>query len=146
MNELIRYGLIFLFFLKAFGLDYGIDKTLELKKDEVFKAVIKDTSNEQTKEITLYWTLYANKGLVINMRFNHFPYQFILYTDHARNTYNLKVFEEKFSSNSTLSLVFKGFKEDKATLRLLALMPLVFSPKRALRNLHARKTTQSHSK
>ncbi|BAW40561.1 putative uncharacterized protein [Helicobacter pylori] len=129
MNELIRYGLIFLLFLKAFGLDYGIDKTLELKKDEVFKATIKDTSNEQTKEITLYWTLYANKGLVINMRFNHFPCQFILYTDHARNTYNLKVFEEKFSSNSTLSLVFKGFKEDKAALRLLALMPLVFFPK-----------------
>ncbi|MCQ2890455.1 hypothetical protein JT208_01060 [Helicobacter pylori] len=130
MNELIiRYGLIFLFFLKAFGLDYGIDKTLELKKDEIFKAIIKDTSDEQTKEITFYWTLYANKGLVINMRFNHFPYQFILYTDHARNTYNLKVFEEKFSSNSTLSLVFKDFKEDKATLRFLALMPLVFSPK-----------------
>ncbi|MCQ2690269.1 hypothetical protein JT071_06980 [Helicobacter pylori] len=129
MNELIRYGLIFLVFLKAFGLDYGIDTPLELKKAEAFRAVIKDTSNEQTKEITLYWTLYANKGLVINMRFNHFPYQFILYTDHARNTYNLKVFEKNFSSNSVLSLVFKDFKEDKATLRFLAPMPLIFSPK-----------------
>lgn len=113
MNELIRYGLIFLFFLEAFGLDYGIDRTLELKKDEVFKAIIKDTSNEQTKEITLYWTLYANKGLVINMRFNHFPYQFILYTDHARNTYNLKVLKKNFLLTALCRLCLKILKKIK---------------------------------
>lgn len=46
MNEFICYGLIFFFFLKVFGFDYGIDKMLELKKDEVFKVIIKDILNE----------------------------------------------------------------------------------------------------
>ncbi|AFI06247.1 hypothetical protein [Helicobacter cetorum] len=129
MNRVIRYGLIFLFVLRAFGLDYGIDKTLELKKDEVFKAVVEDTSSHQAKEVMLYWTLYKNKGLVVIMHFNGFPHQFVLYTDYARNTYNLKVFEENFALESHLSLVFRDFKEDKAILRLLAPMPLAFSSK-----------------
>ncbi|WP_104748801.1 hypothetical protein [Helicobacter cetorum] len=123
MSRVICCGLVLVVFaLRVFGLDYGVDTTIKLKKDEVFVGTIQDTSDNQAslKKIILYWTLYENKGLVINMHFNGFPYQFVLYKNYSLDTYNIAVFQESFAHNSHLSLVFKDFKEDKAILRLLA--------------------------
>ncbi|WP_104713506.1 hypothetical protein [Helicobacter cetorum] len=121
MNKIIGCIFMLVFALRAFALDYGIDQTLELKKDEVFIGAIQDTSAQApSKKLALYWTLYENKGLVVTMRFNNFPHQFILYADYSRNTYNIAVSQESFAHNSHLSVVFKDFKDNKATLRLLA--------------------------
>ncbi len=70
---------------------------LDLKKDEVVNATISASKDSQsiseTKNFTLRWTLYRNKGLVVLVRYDKYPYQFILYKDYMLNSWTLNLLD-----------------------------------------------------
>lgn len=76
----------------SFSLDVG------LKKDEVLVASIASTKHPQNptsahKRFTLRWTLYRNEGLVVLVRYDHYPYQFILYRQYAMDSWKLNLLD-----------------------------------------------------
>ncbi|BCZ18711.1 hypothetical protein NHP190012_03530 [Helicobacter sp. NHP19-012] len=105
-----------------------LDRTLTLKKDEVFSGKLQ--LNKFKKPLSLRWTLFKDHGLVVHLKLNHFPYQFILYKDLQRNTFRADIFkensaEQKISGNYEhpyFLVTFKNFndKEGAATLRVKA--------------------------
>jgi len=58
-----------------------------LKKDEVSTYQIFDPV--RVKNLTFRWTLYINKGLVIVLNFDGYPYQFLLYKDYNRSSFRI---------------------------------------------------------
>lgn len=113
MKLLFKIFALFFFFnflyAKVFEPSFELD--FELKKDEVLKAVVsasKDSSASvsssgsattqggaisEEKNFTLRWTLYRNKGLVVLVRYDNYPYQFILYKDYRLNSWNLNLLD-----------------------------------------------------
>ncbi|BEG56517.1 hypothetical protein NHP21005_02050 [Helicobacter sp. NHP21005] len=69
-----------------------LDRTLTLKKDEVFSGELR--LGKIKKPLSLRWTLFKDHGLVVHLNLNHFPYQFILYKDFQRNTFRADIFKE----------------------------------------------------
>ncbi|WP_233708161.1 hypothetical protein [Helicobacter bizzozeronii] len=107
-----------------------LDKTLQLKKDEVYGGELQ--LGKFKKPVFFRWTLYKDQGLVVHLNINHFPYQFILYPDFQRDSFRVAVFKERGGASSSevegdhtppfLMLSFKKFDTQKeiATLRLRA--------------------------
>lgn len=70
---------------------------LDLKKDEVVRATINASKDSQStsasKHFTLRWTLYRNEGLVVLVRYDKYPYQFVLYKDYRLNSWTLNLLD-----------------------------------------------------
>jgi len=62
---------------------------VRLKKDQKFRISI--NLNNEIKDIIFHWTLFKNGGLVTVLKYDSFPYQFVLYSDYQRESYKLKL-------------------------------------------------------
>lgn len=103
---------------------------LDLKKDEVVYATISASKDSQsmsaTKNFTLRWTLYRNQGLVVLMRYDNYPYQFILYKDYRLNSFTLNLLDPQGVNRSPkqpqLRITFMGiddpFNDEKTIAHL----------------------------
>ncbi|WP_104696306.1 hypothetical protein [Helicobacter salomonis] len=107
----------------------SLDEILELKKDQVYKGELQ--LGKFKKTLSLRWTLFKDGGLVVHLKCNDFPYQFILYPDFQRDTFRLDLFKEVVQSHTSESvdptppyfaLTFKKFDsaQDRASLRVRA--------------------------
>ncbi|WP_104705728.1 hypothetical protein [Helicobacter suis] len=102
----------------------SLNQRITLKKDQTFSGTLQ--LQKFKKPLSVRWTLYKDKGLVVHLHFNQFPYQFILYKDFQRNSFRKEIFKEKQISTDKTPLffliTFKNFdnKEESATLYLRA--------------------------
>ncbi len=102
----------------------SLNQRITLKKDQTFSGTLQ--LQKFKKPLSVRWTLYKDKGLVVHLHFNQFPYQFILYKDFQRNSFRKEIFkEEQISTDKTplfFLITFKNFdnKEESATLYLRA--------------------------
>ncbi|WP_121021967.1 hypothetical protein [Helicobacter vulpis] len=107
----------------------SLDKLLNLKKDQVYKGELQ--LGKFKKPLSLRWTLFKDGGLVVHLKCNNFPYQFILYPDFQRDTFRLDLFKEAIQSHMSQSadptppyfaLTFKKFDSasQQASLRVRA--------------------------
>lgn len=62
------------------------------------------------------WSLFHNKGLVVNAKFDHFPYQYILYNDYKLNSFKIPVLvtDRSIPLDPHIVVVFDGFADNKA--------------------------------
>lgn len=92
---LLHFSIIQLCYAK--GITPTMELDLDLKKDEVVRATINASKDSQsmsaTKHFTLRWTLYRNEGLVVLVRYDKYPYQFILYKDYRLNSWTLNLLD-----------------------------------------------------
>ncbi|TLD82998.1 hypothetical protein [Helicobacter trogontum] len=115
----------------AKGIAPTIELNFDLKKDEVVYATISASKDSQSvmgvpKNFTLRWTLYRNEGLVILMRYDHYPYQFILYKDYRLNSFTLNLLDPQGVNRSPnqpqLRITFVGiddpFNDEKTIAHL----------------------------
>lgn len=108
---------------------WDIEEELSLKKDELYTQSFSLAGVE--KELSLYWTLYKNYGLVVHLRYDRFPYQFVLYTDYKRKSFTLPLSQgNDIDKNAYLLLSFKDFdeREKVARLGLFVMLPKRSSP------------------
>lgn len=92
---IILFSFTSMLFAKVNPPSFQVD--LDLKKDEVVYASIYATKDSQSsgqeKDFSLRWTLYRNEGLVVLVRYDKYPYQFILYKDYRLNSWNLNLLD-----------------------------------------------------
>ncbi|STQ86563.1 hypothetical protein LS73_003650 [Helicobacter muridarum] len=90
---------------------------IDLKKDQILKASISASKNSNgdvsnPKQFTLRWTLYRNEGLVVLVRYDNYPYQFILYKQYMTNVWKLNLLDTQGAyreiSQPYLSIKFVG--------------------------------------
>ncbi|RDU71662.1 hypothetical protein CQA66_06085 [Helicobacter aurati] len=104
---------------------------VDLKKDEVIRANIiarKDSQDDgnEAKQFTLRWTLYRNEGLVLLVRYDNYPYQFILYKQYMLNAWRLNLLDTQGVYNTInqpyLTIYFVGidnpFNDEKTVAHL----------------------------
>lgn len=92
---------------------------LDLKKDEVVYATISASKDSQNfgaaKEFIMRWTLYRNEGLVVLIRYDKYPYHFILYNDYRLNSFMLNLLDPQGINRSLeqpqLRIEFVGIDE-----------------------------------
>ncbi|WP_163534035.1 hypothetical protein [Helicobacter suis] len=111
----------------------SLDQRITLKKDQTFSGTLQLQNFK--KPLSVRWTLYKDKGLVVHLHFNQFPYQFILYKDFQRNSFRKEIFKEGqlHSTDKTplfFLITFKNFdsKEESATLHVRASKKLLWLP------------------
>ncbi|WP_104749522.1 hypothetical protein [Helicobacter cynogastricus] len=107
----------------------SLDKILDLKKDQIYRGELQ--LGKFKKPLSLRWTLFKDGGLVVLLKCNGFPYQFILYPDFQRDTFRLDLFKEVIQTQSSegidptppyFALTFKKFDihNEQASLRVRA--------------------------
>lgn len=117
VNKLLL-KLLFLFsFLYSKGFIY--EKEISLKKDQEFRLSI-ETFNI-SKNLIFKWTLFKNDGIVILLKYDHFPYQFILYKNYNLNAFKLNLDGLQGSNSSNeLKIYFKDITEPYIDSKALA--------------------------
>ncbi|WP_245945585.1 hypothetical protein [Helicobacter didelphidarum] len=144
----IYYLLMFIAFflictLHAATISPSFELDLDLKKDEVVYASIQSSKDSQgssdEKDFTLRWTLYRNEGLVVLVRYDKYPYQFILYKDYKLNGWTLNLLDTQGVNRSLnqphIKIYFIGiddpFNDEKtiAHLRIYGFGDVSFSRK-----------------
>ena len=78
------------------------------------------------KDLMLYWTLYKNYGLVVHLKYDKFPYQFVLYTDYKRKSFKIPISQgNDIDKNAYILLSFRDFdeKNKRANLALFMMLP-----------------------
>lgn len=105
LNMIVRKALLFisiLLYFSVFQICFAkvtptMELDLDLKKDEVVRATINASKDSQStsasKHFTLRWTLYRNEGLVVLVRYDKYPYQFVLYKDYRLNSWTLNLLD-----------------------------------------------------
>ncbi|CBG40520.1 hypothetical protein [Helicobacter mustelae] len=108
----------FLLFLSCVGMllsnDWNFDQEFLLKKDEVVSGRVMTSGGE--KALSLRWTLFKKDGLVLLLKYDHFPHQFILYKDLSRDRYILNL--DQSGDKNHLVLQFRGFEDRRAKIWL----------------------------
>ncbi|MDR0664999.1 MAG: hypothetical protein LBF86_05705 [Helicobacteraceae bacterium] len=99
----------FLLTINLSAIDWAHSESFSLKKDEF--AVFEVNENI----LTFRWSLFHNNGLVSLIKYDHFPYQTILYDDYKLNAIKIPV---KTSPDATpprpyIMIVFEGFDLDR---------------------------------
>ncbi|PAF53338.1 hypothetical protein BKH42_06360 [Helicobacter sp. 13S00482-2] len=96
---------------------WNTSENIILKKDEVYSGIL--YQGYLKKPLFFRWTLYKNKGLVVYLNYDKFPYQFILYRDYQRESFKLELSQKDVGNDfSYLYLSFKDFDEKKNTASL----------------------------
>ncbi len=91
---------------------------ITLKKDQEF--TIKLNLNTESKNIVFHWTLYKNSGLVVVLKYDGFVKQFVLYKDHQRESYKLKLLRANgaYEEAPFMLLSFKEYERKNKTATL----------------------------
>ncbi|MDR0747430.1 MAG: hypothetical protein LBE89_06010 [Helicobacteraceae bacterium] len=114
-------GIFFLFAVCTglFSIDssyWSFNEQFSIKKDQF--AVF----NVDDNFLTVRWSLYHNSGLVIAIKYDHFPYQTILYNDYRQNSIKIpaKTNRTVIPPAPYMTIAFEGFDAEKkeANLRL----------------------------
>ena len=109
--------IFFIFSLAAMDADYwSHNEPFSLKKDEFIAF------NVNNNPFTIRWSLFHNKGLVTHIKYDHFPYQALLYDDYKLNAVKIpiKTNETVVPPLPYIMVVFEGFDTEKnhANMRL----------------------------
>ncbi len=110
-------------FLWAMPGDYWAhEEPFELRKDQFASWEVDD------RILSIRWSLFHNRGLVVHLKYDHFPVQNILYENYKRNSMRIRLKTQPpvRPPEPYARLVFEGFdlQEQTAQLRLYLFDPL----------------------
>ncbi len=89
--------------------EWNYTQEVTLSKDQTQSVFVREGS--VLKLLTFRWTLYAGDGLVMHLNYNDQASQFILYKEHKKDAYKIRLLPKKsvYKRVAYLYLVFKKF-------------------------------------
>ncbi|MDR1911362.1 MAG: hypothetical protein LBQ52_03320 [Helicobacteraceae bacterium] len=101
--------ILFAFFVNLFAIDWAYSEPFSLRKDEFAVFEI------DNRVLTFRWSLFHNKGLVCLIKYDHFPYQTILYDDYKLNAIKIPVKTNRTTPPPLpyMTIVFESFDSDR---------------------------------
>jgi hypothetical protein len=114
--------LVILFSLYADAFTWDYQHSFQLKKDEVAHIEVIRRVDDSKRDLTLRWTLYQNERLVLLVKYDTFPTQYILQKEYKRNSIRIALRDDysEASQRCFLILSFKSFDEGKKVALLEA--------------------------
>jgi hypothetical protein len=111
-------SLLIPFYLFGFSWDYTHE--FSLKKDEVGVVRVTNRYDESVRDILIHWTLYVDKRLVLLIKYDSFPTQYIIKKEYKRNSIKIDLRDDYKNpfTRSYLLLTFKDFRDEKAILNV----------------------------
>ncbi len=115
----------FILFLSSFlwGIDWDYTHLFVLKKDQIAKVkIFKSDGSKLSGDLRFRWTLFVNEGLVLLVKYEGFPTQYVLYKKYQRDS--IRIWIKKKPSKewlaSYLLIQFSDFdlKKDLAFLKV----------------------------
>jgi len=105
--------LVFLFLFLNANASWSFSDEFSLKKDEFVLYKINE------KDLLFRWTLFHNDGLVFILKYDHFPYQGILYQNHKLNSFRLKTTSQNVTGKERpfCDIVFLSCEKDKSSCK-----------------------------
>ena len=110
--------LFFSSLLCAFQWDYSHD--FFLKKDEVGVIEVTKREDQSKRLLHLRWTLFENKRLVVLVKYDDFPTQYVLQKEYKRNSIKITLRDDYSDSfkRTFLIIKFDDFATKKKTAHL----------------------------
>jgi hypothetical protein len=110
-----KFFLVTLFSLYATAFSWDYQHNFQLKKDQVAHIEVIKRVDESKRDLTLRWTLYQNERLVLLVKYDGFPTQYILQKEYKRNSIRIALRDDysEESQRCFLLLRFKSFDEGK---------------------------------
>jgi len=116
-------------FVFAFKWEYTHD--FVLKKDELGLIEVIKREDSKKRVLSVRWTLYQNERLVLLVKYDGFPTQYIIQKEYKRNSIKITLRDDysEGSKRCYLILKFEDFHEDKKTALIQA---FVTDPKKRI--------------
>ncbi len=102
-------------FIFAFKWDYAHD--FVLKKDEVGVVEVTKREDRTKRLLELRWTLFTNERLVLLVKYDGFPTQYILQKEYKRNSIKITLRDDYHDAFNRAFLVLKFDDFDEAKKR-----------------------------
>jgi hypothetical protein len=114
----------------ATGIKYDATHTFLLKKDKVALIEYEKRDKSQKSIISFRWTLFTNNQLVLLVKKDNFPSQYILHKRYKLNRIKIYLRDDykEIYNRSYLVLEFKDFSKKEATI-----LAKIIDPKREFR-------------
>ncbi len=110
---------------------FDYKKVYSLKKDEVAKILVTKRDTKEVQEVRFRWTLYSDKKLVLLVKYDDFPTQYLLQKEYKRNSIRIYLRDDyqNIFKRAYLVLNFVSFDEGKDIATINA---MVSDPNREL--------------
>ncbi len=115
--------------LVAFKWDFS--HNFVLTKDAVGKIEVKKKQDASVRVVTLRWTLYQNERLVLLIKYDGFPTQYILQKKYKRDSIKIAL-RDDYHERSKRSYLILSFKDFNAKNRSALLKAFVTDPQKSL--------------
>ncbi len=117
--------------LLLWSFQFDDTKSYSLKKDQVAKISVTKRSNRDRQQLLFRWTLYSDKRLVLLVKYDNFPTQYLLQRDYKRNSIRIYLRDDYQHSYKRAYLVlrFADFDEKKEEAKIEA---FVYDPDKVL--------------
>ncbi len=111
---MIKYIALSLLTLSLYGFSWDYMHSFTLKKDKIayIKVLKRDDSSERLLQFR--WTLYQNKRLVLLVKYDDFPSQYILQKEYKRNSIKIALRDDYHDGFKRAYLVLTFAKFDDA--------------------------------
>ncbi len=126
-----RVFFILLFAVSLWAIEWEYTYTFRLKKDETAKILVHKNFEKPSKlsgVMEFRWTLYKNEGLVLLLKYEGFPHQYVLYRKNDRDFIKVSISKKPSKEwlESYLLMKFEDFDEKRyiATLSVFIRSPL----------------------
>lgn len=117
--------------LSVFAFKWEYTHDFVLKKDEVGMIEVIKREDSTKRVLHVRWTLHQNERLVVLVKYDGFPTQYILQKEYKRNSIRITLRDDysEGSKRCFLILKFDDFNEDKKTALIQA---FVTDPKKRI--------------
>ena len=114
-------------FAYAFSWDYSHD--FVVKKDEVAVVSVIKREDRSKRLLTLRWTLFQNERLVLLVKYDGFPTQYILQKKYKRNSIKIGLRDDYHDGfkRAIMIVTFKDFNSDK---KMAVLQASIYDPQK----------------
>jgi len=104
--------------LSSFSWDYSHD--FVLKKDKVARVEVVKREDSSKRVLTMRWTLFQNDRLVLLLKYDGFPTQYILQKKYKRNSIKIALRDDYHDGfkQAIMIVTFKDFDTDKKMAHL----------------------------
>ncbi|NPA81933.1 MAG: hypothetical protein GXO31_04940 [Epsilonproteobacteria bacterium] len=118
--------------LELFAVDWDYTHSFYLKKDQIARVKVdKGLSYKLAGELFFRWTLFVNEGLVVLLKYEGFPHQYVLYKKWGRDTIRL-VIDKKPSKEWLESYLLIKFEDFDPKRKVAVLKVFVANPPKNL--------------
>jgi len=121
--------LLFPVMMLAFSWDYTHD--FVLKKDEIASIIVIKREDSSKRVLTLRWTLYQNKRLVLLVNYDGFPTQYILQKEYKRNSIKIAL-RDDYTQESKRCFLIIGFHEFDEAKKTALIKASITDPKKVV--------------